>query len=217
MPQTIKVAHFRLAYSRQMFVVAYPHETQDLVLDAHNRAFAFFGRVPQRLIYDNLKAVVEAILVGKGRVFNRRLLAMANHHLFAPVACTPAPGWEKGQVENQVGNVREWLFTPMAQFAVADPVEQENRPDHASQLLSTTELVPPALGTQRPKQHGRANLARLNRQRHLHQILPMGLDLASVDGIGEEAVDVLVLGRAIGPIHYQVAPVADARHQVDAL
>ncbi len=54
--QTIKVAHFRLSYSRQMFVAAYPRETQEMVFDAHNRAFAFFGGVPQRLIYDNLKA-----------------------------------------------------------------------------------------------------------------------------------------------------------------
>ena len=44
-------------------------------------------------------------------------MAMANHYLFEPVACTPASGWEKGQVENQVGNVREWLFTPLARFA----------------------------------------------------------------------------------------------------
>ena len=33
---TIKLAHFRLAYSRQMFVVAYPREAQEMVLDAHN-------------------------------------------------------------------------------------------------------------------------------------------------------------------------------------
>jgi transposase len=115
--QTIKVAHFRLAYSRQMFVVAYPRETQEMVLDAHNRAFAFFGGVPVRMVYDNLKAVVDAILVGKERQFNRRFLALANHYLFEPVACTPASGREKGQVENQVGNVREWLFTPLARFA----------------------------------------------------------------------------------------------------
>jgi transposase len=43
--QTIKVAHFRLAYSRQMFVVAYPRETQEMMFDAHNRAFAFFRGV----------------------------------------------------------------------------------------------------------------------------------------------------------------------------
>ncbi len=114
--QTIKVAHFRMAYSRQMFVVAYPRETQEMVLDAHNRAFAFFGGVPARMIYDNLKTVVDAIFTGKERQFNRRFLTLANHYLFEPVACTPASGWEKGQVENQVGNVREWLFTPLARF-----------------------------------------------------------------------------------------------------
>jgi hypothetical protein len=44
-------------------------------------------------------------------------MVLANHYLFEPVACTPASGWEKGQVENQVGNIREWLFTPLARFA----------------------------------------------------------------------------------------------------
>jgi transposase len=78
-----------------------------MVLDAHNRAFAFFGGVPNRLIYDNLKTVGDTILAGKDRHFNRRFMALANHYLFEPVACTPASGWEKGQIENQVGNVRE--------------------------------------------------------------------------------------------------------------
>ena len=115
--QTIKAAHFRLTFSRQMFVVAYPRETQEMVFDAHNRAFAFFGGVPQRMVYDNLKAVVETIFTGKERLFNRRFMVLANHYLFEPIACTPASGWEKGQVENQVGNIREWLFTPLARFA----------------------------------------------------------------------------------------------------
>jgi transposase len=115
--QTIKLAHFRLTYSRQMFVVAYPRETQEMVFDAHDRAFAFFGGVPVRMVYDNLKTVVEAIFVGKERQFNRRFLTLANHYLFEPVACTPESGWEKGQVENQVGNIREWLFTPQPRLA----------------------------------------------------------------------------------------------------
>ena len=115
--QAIKLAHFRLAYSRQMFLVAYPRETREMVLDAHVRAFDFFGGVPQRMVYDNLKTVVDSVLSGKARQFNRHFLALANHYLFEPVACTPAAGWEKGQVENQVGNVREWLFTPTPRFA----------------------------------------------------------------------------------------------------
>lgn len=112
----IKVAHFRLAYSRKMVVIAYPRETQEMVMDAHNKAFAFYGGVPLQMVYDNLKTVVDTVFVGKERLFNRRFMALANHYLFEPVACTPAAGWEKGQVENQVGNIREWLFTPRAKF-----------------------------------------------------------------------------------------------------
>ncbi len=119
-PQAVKVAHFRLAFSRKMFVVAYWREAQEMVLDAHVRAFAFFGGVPAKMVYDNLKTVVEAILAGKERRFNRRFLALANHYLFEPVACTPESGWEKGQIENQVGNIREWLFTPMPKFKDLD-------------------------------------------------------------------------------------------------
>jgi hypothetical protein len=37
---------------------------------------------------------------------------MCSHYLVDPVARTPASGWEKGQVENQVGLVRERFFTP---------------------------------------------------------------------------------------------------------
>ena len=33
-----------------------------------------------------------------------------------PVACTPAAGWEKGQVENQVQFLRGRLFTPKLVF-----------------------------------------------------------------------------------------------------
>ena len=63
--QTVKVAHFRLSHSRQPFLAAYPRESQEMVFDAHNRAFAFFGGVPNRMIYDNPKTVVDAIFTGK--------------------------------------------------------------------------------------------------------------------------------------------------------
>jgi len=114
--QIVKVAHFRLCYSRKMFVVAYLREAQEMLMDAHNRAFGFFGGVPLRMVYDNPKTIVDTVLTGKDRKFNRRFMALANHYLFEPVACTPAAGWEKGQIENQVGNVREWLFTPRVKF-----------------------------------------------------------------------------------------------------
>ncbi len=41
---------------------------------------------------------------------------MAAHYLFDPVACTPAAGWEKGQVENQVGLARTRCFARRRRF-----------------------------------------------------------------------------------------------------
>jgi len=113
---TVKVAHVRLCHSRMMFVRAYPRETQEMVFDAHDKAFAFFGGACTRGIYDNMKTAVETVFVGKDRQYNRRFLQMCSHYLVQPVACTPASGWEKGQVENQVGLVRERFFTPRLRF-----------------------------------------------------------------------------------------------------
>jgi transposase len=113
---TVKVAHVRLCHSRMLFVRAYPRETQEMVFDAHDRAFALFRGACRRGIYDNMKTAVEAIFVGKDRLYNRRFLQMCSHYLVDPVACTPASGWEKGQVENQVGLVRERFFTPRLRF-----------------------------------------------------------------------------------------------------
>jgi transposase len=108
----VKVAHIRLCHSRMPLVRAYPRESQEMVFDAHDKAFAFFKGACTRGIYDNMKTAVETIFAGKDRLYNRRFLQMCSHYLVDPVACTPASGWEKGQVENQVGLVRERFFTP---------------------------------------------------------------------------------------------------------
>jgi transposase len=103
---TVKVAHVRLCHSRMLFVRAYPRETQEMVFDAHVRAFAFFKGTCTRGIYDNMKTAVDSVFIGKDRQHNRRFLRLCGHYLVEPTACTPAAGWEKGQVENQVGLVR---------------------------------------------------------------------------------------------------------------
>jgi transposase len=113
---TVKAAQVRLCHSRMLFVRAYPRETQEMVFDAHEKAFAFFKGVPRRGIYDNMATAVDAVFVGKERQFNLRFLRLMSHHLVEPTACTPAAGWEKGQVENQVGVVRKRFFSPRPSF-----------------------------------------------------------------------------------------------------
>jgi hypothetical protein len=63
-----------------------------------------------------MKTAVDTVFVGKERAYNRRFVQMCGHYLVEPVACTPGAGWEKGQVENQVGVARRRLFTPRLRF-----------------------------------------------------------------------------------------------------
>ena len=103
---TAKVAHVRLSHSRMPFARAYLRETQEMVFDARDKAFAFFGGARARGIHDNMKTAVDTIFVGKDRAYNQRFQQMCGHYPVDPAACTPASGWEKGQVENRVGVIR---------------------------------------------------------------------------------------------------------------
>ena len=96
--QKVRVARFRLCHLRKPFIVAYLREAQEMVLDAFNRALAFYGGVPRRVIIDNPKTMVVFIGKGKERMFHPRFLACMSHYAIEPVACTPAAGWGKGQV-----------------------------------------------------------------------------------------------------------------------
>jgi len=95
-PMRVKVAHMRLCASRAVYVRAYPREGQEMLFDAHARAFAFFGGVPSRGIYDNMKTAVTTVFTGKDRVFNRRFLIMTDHYMIEPTACSPAAGMGEG-------------------------------------------------------------------------------------------------------------------------
>ncbi|BCD90103.1 hypothetical protein fh0823_23170 [Francisella halioticida] len=96
-----------------------------MLFDAHDKAFEFFGGVTQRGIYDNMKTAVDKVFVSKSnRKFNQNFLCMLKHYVIEPTACNPASGWEKGQVENQVDNIRDWLFKPRLKF---DTLEELNR------------------------------------------------------------------------------------------
>jgi len=54
---TVKVVHMRLCHSRMPFVRAYPGETQEMVFDVHDRAFAFFKVTLRRGPPDRIEGV----------------------------------------------------------------------------------------------------------------------------------------------------------------
>ena len=114
--QKLQVAQFRLCHSRAFLLRAYPLQTHEMLFDAHNHAFGVLGGVPKRGIYDNMKTAVDRIGRGKTRTVNARFLAMTAHFLFDAEFCTPAAGWEKGQVEKQVRDARPRIWHEVPRF-----------------------------------------------------------------------------------------------------
>lgn len=98
-----------LAYSRVIFLRFFFDQTLESFLRGHVEAFARFGGVPRVCLYDNLKAAVLA-RHGDAVRFNPRLLELAAHYHFAPHACRPARGNEKGGVERAIRYARDSFY-----------------------------------------------------------------------------------------------------------
>jgi len=106
----LEVAHTKLAASRAFWLSAYYSQSHEMLFDAHARAFAAFGGIPRRGIYDNMKTAVDHVGRGKMRSINARFQAMCGHYLFEPEFCNRAAGWEKGIVEKNVQDRRRQIW-----------------------------------------------------------------------------------------------------------
>jgi transposase len=90
-----------LSYSRMMYAEFSLSQCLEDFLAAHWRAFQFFGGIPKKCLYDNLKSVV-LTRYGTDIRFNPKFMEFAGVCLFEPVLCRPRHGNEKGKVENGI-------------------------------------------------------------------------------------------------------------------
>jgi transposase len=95
------------------FHCAFPHASQQAFLEAHERAFCYFGGVFVVLRYDNLKSAVKKILRGHQREETTRFIAFRSHWGFESEFCTPGEGHEKGGVEGEGGYFRRNHLVPV--------------------------------------------------------------------------------------------------------
>ena len=102
-----------LPHSDDCFVVAFPAETTEAFLEGHVRAFAYFGGVPTRILYDNTKIAVAKILGGEERQRTRAFSELQSYYLFADKFGRPAKGNDKGKVEGLVGYARRNFMVPI--------------------------------------------------------------------------------------------------------
>ena len=103
----------RMMHSGRDFAWLYARQDQIAFLDGHVRAFAHFGAVPQRIVYDNLRAAVVRILVGAERELTARFSALASHYLFEASFARPATGHDKGGVESTGRAIRGRHLVPI--------------------------------------------------------------------------------------------------------
>jgi transposase len=99
------------------FVKGYPRETSEAFLDGHVSAFAFFGGVPQSVLYDNTKIAVAKICGDGRRERTRAFTELVSHYLFRDRFGRPAKGNDKGKVEGLVKFSRANFMVPIPQVA----------------------------------------------------------------------------------------------------
>ncbi len=141
-------AHFLaidLPHSDGCFVKAYPAETTEAFCDGHNAAFAFFGGVPQSIVYDNTTIAVARILGDGRRKRTRTFSELQSHYLFEDRFGRPAKGNDKGKVEGLVGYIRRNFFVPIPSFESFDALnaylEDQCRARRGDRLRRHTETI----------------------------------------------------------------------------
>src|ERR1700726_2322863 len=102
-----------LPHSDACFVQAYPAETAEAFCDGHNAAFAFFGKVPRSILYDNTTLAVARILGDGMRQRTRVFSELQSHYVFDDRFGRPGKGNDKGKVEGLIGWIRRNLLVPV--------------------------------------------------------------------------------------------------------
>lgn len=141
-------AHFfalDLPHSDAGYLRAYPAATSEAWVDGHVHAFAFFGRVPLSVLYDNDRCLVARILPDGTRKRARLFSGFLSHYVIPDRYGRPGKGNDKGSVEGLVGWARRNFMVPLPRFASWDDfnawLEAQCRKRHAAILRGHTETI----------------------------------------------------------------------------
>jgi transposase len=112
-----------MSWSRAIFIDFSFDQQMETFLRMHRRALEFFGGVPKRIVYDNLKSVV-LHHIGSTVQWNPRFLAFAGHYLFEATAAPVRYPQFKGRVESSIKYIRHSFFYGRS-FASLDDVRTQ--------------------------------------------------------------------------------------------
>lgn len=98
-----------LGYSRMLYAEFLPKCDMTHFLEAHLRAFSYFGGVPAEIIYDRMRNVLIRKIAGVTR-FTQGLSTVAAHYLFKPEVTPAYSPWVKGKIERPYDFIREGFW-----------------------------------------------------------------------------------------------------------
>jgi transposase len=93
----------RLNHSKVRFAMAFPFQERDALFEGRIQATHFFGGVPRRISYDNLKPAVFRILKGRNRQEQEAFVAFRSYYQFESRYWNPAQAHGKVGVESDAG------------------------------------------------------------------------------------------------------------------
>ena len=141
-------AHFfvlDLPHSDACYVRAYPAAVSEAWVDGHVHAFAFFGAVPQSIVYDNDRCLVAKILPDGTRKRATLFSGFLSHYLVRDRYGRPGKGNDKGSVEGLVGYARRNFMVPIPCFATWEDfnlwLEDQCRKRQGDRLRGESETI----------------------------------------------------------------------------
>lgn len=141
-------AHFfvlDLPHSDACYVRAYPAAVAEAWVDGHVHAFAFFGAVPQSIVYDNDRCLVAKILPDGTRKRVTLFSGFLSHYLIRDRYGRPGKGNDKGSVEGLVGYARRNFMVPIPCFATWEDfnlwLEDQCRKRQGDRLRGESETI----------------------------------------------------------------------------
>lgn len=100
-------------FSNKAFCQIFGGENQQCLLQGMKNIFEYIGKVPYRIVFDNLSTAVAHMGTGHNRILTEGFKRFMLHYGFEADFCNGASGWEKGNVENKVGYERRNMFVPV--------------------------------------------------------------------------------------------------------
>jgi transposase len=105
-----------LGYSRRFHFWCTDSLDAEHTIEGMIRSFEYFGGVPEEVLVDNQRCIVQAASNRGQAQFNKRFVDFADHYGFMAKACRPYRARTKGKDERMVGYIKHHFFVRYRTF-----------------------------------------------------------------------------------------------------